>query len=169
MFSENSRSMDIFSTPSYRISPLAKREFSEKQKHTQTSDSTAGSTNQLGKGNNTQKFEEQPSIQRELQQLINRNHQTHIHEAPHIVKGYSSHKTPQQAAQTITPSAANHVVTSPASQMAATARIEIARMRQGQSNQQAISEPAKNIKGVAQYQRLERETNRETYSLNKYA
>ena len=64
------------------------------------------------------------------------------------------------------PSAADHTVATQATQMEAIARIEIARLNREQG---ATSTQLNASAGVAQYQRMERETGAETYQLNEYA
>jgi len=207
--------MDIFGVQPYRISPLAKREFSEKQKLDQTSDnsidSTKDSTNKLEKKNSPQETENQQNIQRELQQLKSRDREVRAHEAAHIAAGgslirgaanYKYQRGPDglnyavggdvsidiskgndphqnlQKALTIqraalapaSPSATDHAVAAQASQMAAVARVEIARVVQVQNDEQvAASESPQNNAGVSQYQRLERETSSEAHLLSEYA
>jgi len=81
--------MGIFPTQSYRISPLAKQEFSEKQKLSQTSDSATDRTDKSEKKNNLQQSENQFDAQRELQQLKSRDREVQAHEAAHIAAGGS--------------------------------------------------------------------------------
>jgi len=205
--------MDIFSAQPYRISPLAKREFSEKQKFDQASaDTTTDPTDKSEKKSSSEETKNQAPIQRELQQLKSRDREVRAHEAAHIAAGGSlirgganfqyqrgpdgvnyaiggdvsidiskedaPHKNLQKA-NTIqraalapaNPSATDHAVAAQASQMAAVARVEIARMNQEQSSEQraAITESHKNNEGAAHYQQLERETNPEVYRLSEYA
>jgi len=198
--------MDIFSTQSYRISPLAKREFSEKQGLSHASDSTTHSYSKTDKENNPEEPENQPNIQHELQQLKSRDREVRAHEAAHIAaggslirgganfkyqrgddgvnyavggdvsidisKGSDPHKNLQKAEVVqraalapATPSATDHAVAAQANQMAAIARIEIARLNQEQGSEHATS----NSDGAAQYERLEKETNPKTYQLSEYA
>jgi len=206
--------MDIFSAQPYRISPLAKREFSEKQKFDQASaDTTTDPTDKSEKkSSSSEEAKNQAPIQRELQQLKSRDREVHAHEAAHIAAGGSlirgganfkyqrgpdgvnyavggdvsidtskeddPHKNLQKAVTIqraalapANPSATDHAVAAQASQMAAVARVEIARMNQEQSSEQraAITESAKSNDGAAHYQQLERETNPEIYRLSEYA
>ncbi len=203
--------MDIFSTQSYRISPLAKQAFSEKQKLRQASNTTTNPIGKSEKKTNSQESKNQFNVQRELQQLKSRNLEAHEPEATHIAVGGSlirsaanfkyqrgsdgvnyaaggdlsidiskedgPHKNPQKAVTIrhaalapANPSATSHAVAAQASQMAAIAHVEIARMNLKLSNEQFIaSEPSRNNGGAAQYQQLERETNPEKYQLSKYA
>ncbi len=198
--------MDIFSAQPYRISPLAKQEFSEKQRLGHTSDTTA---HPFDKPESSEAPENQPDIQRELQQLKSRDREVHAHEAAHIAaggtlirgganfkyqrgpdginyavggdvsidisKGSDPHKNLQNAGviqraalAPANPSATDHAVAAQASQMAAMARIEIARLDQEQRSEHATPEPS-SANGAAQYQRLERETDPKAYKLSEYA
>ncbi len=203
--------MDIFPAQSYRISPLAKQEFSEKQRFNQASDSSTDPTDKSEKKSNSQASKKPFDTQRELQQLKSRDREVRAHEAAHIAAGgslirgtanfkyqrgsdsanyavggdvsidTSKEKNPHkniQKATTIqraalapaTPSATDHAVAAQANQMAAIARIEIARINQEQSSEQSTaSKSARNTSGAAQYQQLERETDPEMGQLSEYA
>ncbi|MCF6355517.1 MAG: hypothetical protein L3J26_10545 [Candidatus Polarisedimenticolaceae bacterium] len=198
--------MDIFSAPAFRISPLAKQAFGEKQKFTHTSETATEATRPEKKGR-PKEAENQAIIQPELQKLKHRDRQVRTHEAAHItaggslIRGSANFKYQQgadgvryavggdvsidvskgrdpyenlQKARVIqraalapaNPSATDHTVAAQATQMAAIARIEIARLNREQG---ATPAQLNTSAGVAQYQRMERETGAETYQLNEYA
>lgn len=207
--------MDIFGVQPYRISPLAKREFSEKQRLSQASDnptdSSTDSTDKLAKKDGISETENQQQIQHELQQLKSRDREVRAHEAAHIAaggslirgaanykyqrgpdglnyavggdvsidisKGNDPHKNLQKAVTIqraalapANPSATDHAVAAQASQMAAVARVEIARMMQAQNDEQvAASKSSQKSDGAAQYQRMEKETSSEAHLLSEYA
>jgi len=81
--------MDIFSAQPYRISPLAKRSFSEKLKLGQTVDASTQPTDKSEKKGSAKEPENQLNIKYELQQLKSRDRQVRAHEAAHIAAGGS--------------------------------------------------------------------------------
>ncbi|GEM_PF-2850386 len=198
--------MDIFSAPAYRISPLAKQAFGEKQKFAHATETATEST-RPEKKSHPKEAENQANIQYELQQLKHRDRQVRTHEAAHItaggslIRGSANFKYQQgadgvhyavggdvsidvskesdpyenlQKARVIqraalapaNPSATDHAVAAQATQMAAIARIEIARLNREQG---ATSAQPDTSAGAAQYQRIEREGDSEAYRLNEYA
>jgi len=202
--------MDIFSAQPYRISPLARREFSEKQELDQTSDKATESPYKSKEKDETKKTEDQQKIQSEVRQLKSRDREVRAHEAAHIAAGGSlvrgganfkyqrgpdgvnyavggdvsidiakesdPHKTLQKAATVqraalapANPSATDHAVAAQASQMAAMARIEIARLDQEERSEQTTRESSNAREGASLYKQMERETGSQASLLSEYA
>ncbi len=157
--------MDIFATPPYRISPLAKREFSERQLFGHAVESGTPFIEPSERKTNPKEGRNQVHIEHQPQQLKRYEREIRAYQAAYVAIG-DPHKQLQNAGAahpaTTNPAATSHTVAAQGLQMAAINRIEVAR------NERAASGAFK-ASAAAQYQRLERETNPGVDRLSEYA
>lgn len=158
--------MDIFATQPYRISPLAKREFSERQKFGHAVENGTHFIEPSEKKTSPKETKNPINIQHQPQQLKSHDREVRAYQAAYVAIG-DAYKQLQNAGITqpsasTDPVAMSHTIAAQGLQMAVITRIEIAR------NEQTASGFFK-ASAAAQYQRLERETNPGADRLSEYA
>ena len=158
--------MDIFATQPYRISPLAKREFSERQQFGHAVESGAHIIEPSDKKTGPKEAKNQLNIQHQPQQLKSHEHEVRAYQAAYVAIGDPQKQLQNagitQPSTSTNPVATSNTITDQSLQIAAISRIKVG------SNDHAASGFSK-ASAAAQYQQLERETNPGVGRLSEYA